>query len=133
MLCGMREPLAHREKNLIMKSHRLLLRIVGLMLMLYAAAWAQDTASITGTVSDSSGAAVPKALVTVKDPEHGVGRSLATDSAGMGAVIGYYTHCERQGARMVVAGVGKRVSALFKVTRVDTVIPMSASAAEADA
>jgi len=55
------------------------------------------------------------------------------DSAGMGAVIGYYTHCERQGARMVVAGVGKRVSALFKVTRVDTVIPMSASAAEADA
>jgi anti-sigma B factor antagonist len=55
------------------------------------------------------------------------------DSAGMGAVINYYTHCERQGARMVVAGVSKRVSALFRVTRVDTVIPMSASVAEAEA
>ena len=55
------------------------------------------------------------------------------DSAGMGAVINYYTHCERLGARMVVAGVSKRVSELFKLTRVDNVIPMSASVAEADA
>jgi anti-sigma B factor antagonist len=55
------------------------------------------------------------------------------DSAGMGAVMNYYTHCERQGARLVVAGVSKRVSALFKVTRVDTVIQVSASVAEVDA
>jgi len=55
------------------------------------------------------------------------------DSAGMGAVINYYTHCERQGARLVVAGVSKRVGELFKVTRVDTVIPMSVSVAAADA
>ena len=55
------------------------------------------------------------------------------DSAGMGAVINYYTHCERQGARMVVAGVSKRVGELFKLTRVDKVIPMSATLAEAEA
>jgi anti-anti-sigma factor len=55
------------------------------------------------------------------------------DSAGMGAVVNYYTHCERLGARMVVAGVSSRVSELFKLTRVDTVIPMSSSVAEADA
>jgi len=55
------------------------------------------------------------------------------DSAGMGAVINYYTHCERLGARMVVAGVSKRVNDLFKLTRVDTVIQMWPSVAEADA
>jgi anti-sigma B factor antagonist len=54
------------------------------------------------------------------------------DSAGMGAVINYYTHCERLGTRMVVAGVSKRVSELFRMTRVDTVIPMASTADEAE-
>jgi anti-sigma B factor antagonist len=55
------------------------------------------------------------------------------DSAGMGAVINYYTHCERRGARVIVVGVSHRVSELFKLTRVDAVIPMAATAAEAEA
>ena len=44
--------------------------------------WAQESASISGTVVDSSGAALPAAKVTVKNMETGSVRSLATDSTG---------------------------------------------------
>jgi len=46
------------------------------------------------------------------------------DSAGMGAIVNYYVHCQREGAALVVAGVCSRVMELFKMTRVDTVIPL---------
>jgi outer membrane receptor protein involved in Fe transport len=46
-------------------------------------ALAQSTGAIRGTVTDVSGGAVPNATVTVKDPAHGVDRTLATDSAGI--------------------------------------------------
>lgn len=55
------------------------------------------------------------------------------DSAGIGAVINYYTHCENRGARMVVTGVNSRVFELFKLTRVHSVIPMAATVEEAEA
>jgi len=45
--------------------------------------FAQSTGAIQGTVTDSSGAAVPNAAVSVKDPAHGVDRSTVTDSAGI--------------------------------------------------
>src|SRR6266853_2320056 len=45
--------------------------------------FAQSTGAIQGTVTDPSGAAVPTAIVTVKDPAHGVDRSQTTDSAGI--------------------------------------------------
>ncbi|MGA8274554.1 MAG: carboxypeptidase regulatory-like domain-containing protein, partial [Candidatus Sulfotelmatobacter sp.] len=41
-----------------------------------------DTASITGTVADSSGAAVPKAEITVKNAEHGITRTGTTNDSG---------------------------------------------------
>ncbi len=52
------------------------------ILLLGAAAWAQDTASITGTVTDSSGAAVPNAQVAAKNAEHGINRAGATNESG---------------------------------------------------
>lgn len=52
------------------------------------------------------------------------------DSAGLGAVVNYYTHCERRGKRMALAGVSSRVRELFRMTRVDTVIPILASSEE---
>jgi hypothetical protein len=78
----MREPLAHQEKNVTMKSYRTLSRIVLLVLIFCAAAWAQDTASVTGTVTDPSGAAIANAQVTVKNAEHGINRSGTSNSSG---------------------------------------------------
>jgi anti-anti-sigma factor len=54
------------------------------------------------------------------------------DSAGMGALINYYVHCEKNSIRMTVAGVSSRVMELFKLTKVDTVIPLAATAEEAE-
>ncbi len=46
------------------------------------AMYAQDTASITGTVTDSSGAAIPNAQVTVSSPEQGINRTAPTNGSG---------------------------------------------------
>src|SRR5258708_39339767 len=65
-----------------MKSHRVTLPIMLLVLTFCAASWAQDTGSITGTVTDSSGAAVVSAAVVVASPDHGIDRHTVTNSAG---------------------------------------------------
>ena len=66
-----------------MRSSRVLLRIALLTAVtLSAAAWAQDTGSITGTVKDPSGAAVTGADVTVTSPDRAITRQTVTNSAG---------------------------------------------------
>src|SRR5246127_2543043 len=64
-----------------MRSSRVLLGI-SLVLMLCAAVLAQDTGSITGTVTDPTGAAVAGAQVTVASPDHGIDRHSVTNSSG---------------------------------------------------
>jgi len=54
------------------------------------------------------------------------------DSAGMGLVVNYYVHCQRLGTKVLVAGVGPRLMELFKLTKVDTVIPCRESYDAAD-
>jgi hypothetical protein len=49
-------------------------------------AWGQSTASLSGTVTDPSGAVVPNAQVTVQSLGTGVSRVVSTDSAGLYAV-----------------------------------------------
>jgi Carboxypeptidase regulatory-like domain len=63
-----------------MRSARVLLGI--LLLILCAAALAQDTGSITGTVKDPSGAAIAGAAVVVSSSDHGITRSTVTNSSG---------------------------------------------------
>jgi anti-sigma B factor antagonist len=55
------------------------------------------------------------------------------DSAGIGVIANYYVSATRRGQKMFVAGTSLRVLELFKLTRVDTVIPMTASVEEAEA
>ena len=43
---------------------------------------AQDTASITGTVTDSTAAAIPRAQVTLTSQEHGISRSATSNASG---------------------------------------------------
>ena len=54
------------------------------------------------------------------------------DSAGMGLVMNHYVHCQTRGGRLVVAGATARVLDLFKITHVDTVLPLAASVAQAE-
>jgi len=54
------------------------------------------------------------------------------DSCGLGIVVGHYVSCHRKGIRLIAAGTSPRVRELFKMTKVDTTIPMTATVDEAD-
>lgn len=54
------------------------------------------------------------------------------DSAGMGLIINHFTHCQGCGARMVAVGVSPRVLELFKMTRVDALVPQAATVEAAE-
>jgi len=62
---------------------RIRILLVALALLFCSASgWAHDTASIVGTVNDSSGAVIPGTKVTVSNPEKGFNRELSTNTAG---------------------------------------------------
>ncbi len=65
-----------------MKSYRVFSIAMLLAVALIGAAWAQDTASITGTVTDPSGAAIANAQVTINSAERGLARTVSTNGAG---------------------------------------------------
>lgn len=54
------------------------------------------------------------------------------DSAGMGAIINYYVSCQRNGRKLVVAGVNPRVHELFRMTKVDGLLTVLPTVAEAE-
>jgi hypothetical protein len=47
-------------------------------------------------------------------------------------IANFYVSATRRGQKMFVAGTSSRVLQLFKLTRVDTVIPLTASVEEAE-
>lgn len=55
------------------------------------------------------------------------------DSAGMGAIINYYVSCQRNGRRLVIAGVNDRVLELFRMTKVDGLLTITTTVTEAEA
>ena len=63
-------------------ARKAVLLLSAILILLPAAVWAQDTATIVGTVTDSTGAVVPGAKVTVANPDRGFVRDVASDSAG---------------------------------------------------
>jgi Carboxypeptidase regulatory-like domain len=64
-----------------MKCHRLVL-LVSLAVAFCGVAFAQDTASITGTVTDPTGAAIAGAHVTISNSEQGVNRTATSNGSG---------------------------------------------------
>ena len=54
------------------------------------------------------------------------------DSAGMGVITNHYVSAMRHGGKVIVAGASARVLELFKITRVDSIIPTAASVADAE-
>jgi hypothetical protein len=65
-----------------MKSARLS-AFVFVLVACAVSAWGQSTASLSGTVTDPSGAVVPGAQVTVHSADTGLDRVVKTDSAGL--------------------------------------------------
>lgn len=65
-----------------MKSRLLWLCVLLVVTFLPVALPAQDTASITGTVTDPTGAAIAKAKVTLSNAEHGISRTTTTNGSG---------------------------------------------------
>jgi len=55
------------------------------------------------------------------------------DSAGMGLVMNSYVRSQTRGVKFVVAGANSRVMDLFKVTKVDTVLPLVRTIEDAEA
>ncbi|HVR22791.1 MAG TPA: carboxypeptidase-like regulatory domain-containing protein, partial [Candidatus Polarisedimenticolia bacterium] len=65
-----------------MKSNRMLVRMVLLMVTFCGVAVAQDTASLTGTVTDASGAAVQGAQVSLTNSQHGMNDTTSSNGSG---------------------------------------------------
>ena len=55
------------------------------------------------------------------------------DSIGLGMMVSQHVRCKGKGIRMVAVGVNPRVLQLFKLTKLDTLIPMAATVEEAEA
>src|SRR5271169_3133136 len=69
-----------RELN--MKSRLVWFSVFAFAFCLPALLWAQDTASITGTVTDPTGAAIAGAQVSAISLEHGINRAATSNSTG---------------------------------------------------
>src|SRR6266498_1603515 len=108
----------HRQPTEDSNMKAILRCLVALLSLSSAVLVAQDTASITGTVSDTSGAAVTQAQVTLTDAQQGVTRSATTNGSGeylfAALPIGTYTMnvaatgFKRYEAKGIVLAVGQK-------------------------
>lgn len=53
------------------------------------------------------------------------------DSCGLGLIVSHFVRCQNKGVRVVAVGVSQRVLQLLKTTRLDRLIPITATVAEA--
>ena len=106
---------------------RRIVLVLGFLFLFSAVVWAQDTANIVGTVTDTSGAIIPNAKVVVSNPERGFTRDLASNSAGEFTVasvpIGdYVVSAEAKGfQKLVRSGI---TLAVGQTLRVDLQLPI---------
>ncbi|MCX6627974.1 MAG: carboxypeptidase regulatory-like domain-containing protein [Candidatus Solibacter sp.] len=96
-------------------------RFIGVILLLVGSVFAQDRGTIRGVVTDSSGATVPEATVTVKNVNTGLTQSVKTSADGVYNVLylptGDYTvTTEKVGFRKAeTSGVGVHVATVASV------------------
>ena len=55
------------------------------------------------------------------------------DSAGLGVLLGHWSHTQRGGYKYALVGMSARVRTIFEITHTDTVLPIFATQAEAEA
>ena len=54
------------------------------------------------------------------------------DSSGLGMIVRHYVRCQGKGVRLAISGASPRVLELFKITKVDGFLPLTASVDELD-
>jgi anti-anti-sigma factor len=54
------------------------------------------------------------------------------DSSGLGMIVRHYARCRNQGVEFIAAAASPRVLELFRITKVDGVLPMTATLEQAD-
>ena len=96
------------------------------------------------TARDMYGSLTPVALGKMLDFQSVTGSELPAlnildltevpymDSAGLGIVVRHVVRCKSKGVRLVAAGVSSRVLELFKMTKVDAILPVIDTVEEAD-
>jgi hypothetical protein len=122
------------ERESAMRVRHLCGIAVGLLVLSAAFVHAQDTASLTGTVRDSSGASVVNAQVAVTSTERGINRTTTTNSDGeysapaLPAPASYNVTVTSQGFKKFQArGVILRVA---QKSRVDVTLEVGAATTE---
>src|SRR3989442_13121580 len=108
-----------------MNSRLAWLSIALFVVLVSTSLFAQDTASITGTVTDPSGAAVKGAQVRVSSPDRGIDHTVPTNDSGDYLVAGLpprpldvaanaqgFKKVERQGG---ICGLGEKARAHIPV------------------
>ena len=96
------------------------------------------------TARDMFGKLTPDSLAELLDPQTTEsGRPPAVhildlsevpymDSTGLGTIVKHYVRCHGKGTRLVAAGANPRVIDLFKLTKVDAIIPLVAAVEDAE-
>ncbi len=96
------------------------------------------------TARDIFGSGTPTAFHHIFDCEPAPGDTAPTtnifditavpfmDSSGIGVLVSHYVRCRGKGVRLIAVGANPRIAQLFKLTRVDSFIPMAATLAEAE-
>jgi anti-anti-sigma factor len=54
------------------------------------------------------------------------------DSRGLGLIATHLARCQKRGVKLVVAGASPRVRQVFHITKMDSVIPLASTVAEAE-
>lgn len=49
------------------------------------------------------------------------------DSSGLGIIVSHMVHCQKKGIKMIAAGLTPRVREVFRLTKVDCVVPIATS------
>lgn len=54
------------------------------------------------------------------------------DSAGLGVILKYFVSAQKRGHKLILVGLNERVLDLFKLTRVDSLIPIAVTMEQAE-
>jgi anti-anti-sigma factor len=54
------------------------------------------------------------------------------DSSGVGMIVSHFVHCQKKGVKMIAVGLSPKVKDVFRITKVDSVIPLAATVEAAD-